>query len=163
VACVSVGEREDERAARQRRSGGQGDKGRVRTWASARRAQIARRRSLDIAWRTGVFVVGLLIIAAGLALLPLPGPGWLIVFLGLGLLATEFTWAKRLLRFARDRVRAWTDWVSRQSIAIRALLAVAAATVVVAAVWGYLAVAGPPGWLPDSATSWLPGVDPAQG
>jgi hypothetical protein len=30
-----------------------------------------------------------------------PGPGWLVIFLGLGLLAAEFVWARRL----RDRIK----------------------------------------------------------
>jgi uncharacterized protein (TIGR02611 family) len=37
-----------------------------------------------------------------------PGPGWLVIFLGLGLLAAEFVWARRLMdRMKResDRVR----------------------------------------------------------
>jgi len=42
----------------------------------------------------------------GLALVPLPGPGWLIVFLGLGIMATEFAWAERLLDFGRRTLRA---------------------------------------------------------
>ncbi len=32
----------------------------------------------------------------GVRLVPLPGPGWLIVFLGLAILGTEFAWARRL-------------------------------------------------------------------
>ena len=27
-----------------------------------------------------------------------PGPGWLVIFLGLGLLAAEFVWAERLMK-----------------------------------------------------------------
>jgi uncharacterized protein (TIGR02611 family) len=37
-----------------------------------------------------------------------PGPGWLVIFLGLSLLAAEFIWARRLMdRMKRqgDRVR----------------------------------------------------------
>ena len=30
-----------------------------------------------------------------------PGPGWLVIFLGLGLLAAEFVWARRLM----DRIK----------------------------------------------------------
>ena len=30
-----------------------------------------------------------------------PGPGWLVIFFGLGLLAAEFVWARRLM----DRIK----------------------------------------------------------
>ena len=33
----------------------------------------------------------------GIVMLVTPGPGWLVIFLGLGLLAAEFVWAKRLM------------------------------------------------------------------
>jgi hypothetical protein len=50
-----------------------------------------------------VLVVGVTIILIGVALLILPGPGWLIIFGGLGLLATEFAWARYILKQARVR------------------------------------------------------------
>jgi uncharacterized protein (TIGR02611 family) len=53
---------------------------------------------------------------------PLPGPGWLIVFLGLGILATEFSWAERLLGFGRRTLRSWLHWLGRQRLAVRALV-----------------------------------------
>lgn len=62
-----------------------------------------RRRTLDFAWRSAVLVLGLVLVIGGIVLLPLPGPGWLVIFLGLGLLATEFSWAARVLHEARHR------------------------------------------------------------
>jgi hypothetical protein len=53
--------------------------------------------------RIVVLVVGLTILLIGVALLVLPGPGWLIIFGGLGLLATEFAWARWILKQARVR------------------------------------------------------------
>ena len=55
-------------------------------------------------------------------LLPLPGPGWLIIFAGLAVLASEFEWAQRLLRYARDQVGRWTDWVQARSRPVQALI-----------------------------------------
>jgi uncharacterized protein (TIGR02611 family) len=40
-------------------------------------------------------------VLVGLLLVPLPGPGWATVFEGLGILATEFRWADRLLRHTK--------------------------------------------------------------
>jgi uncharacterized protein (TIGR02611 family) len=99
-------------------------------------------------YRLGVAVAGVAVVAGGLVLLPLPGPGWLIIFLGLGILASEFAWAARLLSFARATVRGWTRWLSRQPVAVRALLGLVGAVVVVGAVAGYVAWRGVP-FMPD--------------
>jgi uncharacterized protein (TIGR02611 family) len=63
--------------------------------------------SLSEAWRharrTVVFVVGCSIVLIGLALVVLPGPATVVIPLGLAILATEFVWARRLLRKAREQ------------------------------------------------------------
>jgi uncharacterized protein (TIGR02611 family) len=66
-----------------------------------------------------VAVLGALIIAVGVVLLPLPGPGWLIILAGLALLAMEFQWAKRLLRFTRAQLVRWTRLVKEGSWLVR--------------------------------------------
>lgn len=63
-------------------------------------------------WRVAIAIIGLIIVAVGVILLPLPGPGWLIIFLGIGLWATEFAWAHRLLSRARVFLARWTSWVA---------------------------------------------------
>jgi len=57
--------------------------------------------TLKQARRLIVAVVGGTVLLIGLALLVLPGPAFLVIPLGLGILATEFVWARRLL----DRVK----------------------------------------------------------
>ena len=42
-------------------------------------------------------VLGFTLLAMGIAMLVLPGPGWLTIGLGLVILAAEFIWARRLL------------------------------------------------------------------
>ncbi|KAB1645602.1 TIGR02611 family protein [Pseudoclavibacter sp. CFCC 14310] len=49
-------------------------------------------------WRAGVACVGGCVLALGIVLLPLPGPGWIVIFFGLGILATEFAWAAKALK-----------------------------------------------------------------
>lgn len=44
-----------------------------------------------------VGVIGITIIFIGLLLIFLPGPAIIVIPVGLGILATEFTWAKNLL------------------------------------------------------------------
>ena len=61
------------------------------------RARIRANRIADAAWRSVVFFVGFFLIAVGLLLVVLTGPGSLIILIGLFILATEFTWASRFL------------------------------------------------------------------
>jgi uncharacterized protein (TIGR02611 family) len=75
-----------------------------------------------VLWRVLVTLVGVAVIVIGIVLLPLPGPGWLIIFAGIGVLGTEYAWAKRLLTFAREKVRAWTTWAARQNLFVRLLM-----------------------------------------
>ncbi len=75
-------------------------------------------------------------ILVGVLLLPLPGPGWLIIFAGLGLLATEYTWAARLLRQARRLVGDWTRWAARQGLPARIGIGVLGLLVVAGAIAG---------------------------
>ena len=44
------------------------------------------------------------------------GPGWLIIFAALGILATEYAWAARLLGWVRAYVRRWTRWIAEQPL-----------------------------------------------
>lgn len=69
---------------------------------------------LLFAYRLGVGLLGTIIIMVGIVLIPLPGPGWLIVFLGLAVLGTEFSTARRLGAFLKRIVtRAWAWWRAR--------------------------------------------------
>lgn len=72
-------------------------------------------------WRIAVTLVGAAVIAVGIVLLPLPGPGWLIIFAGLGILASEYTWARRLLAFVRRQVTRWSHWLAGQPLWVRLL------------------------------------------
>jgi hypothetical protein len=59
-------------------------------------------------WRVCVLTVGSLVILAGLLISPLPGPGLTILGpLGLGILASEFLWARRIAAQAVRRERTW--------------------------------------------------------
>ena len=61
------------------------------------------------AYRLIVLVVGLTIVAAGVAMFVLPGPGILVLIAGLALLATEFVWARFLLQRAKGYARKAKD------------------------------------------------------
>ena len=53
--------------------------------------------------RGGVFLVGMTLLAAGAAMLVLPGPGIAVILLGLVVLSAEFQWASRALVWVRER------------------------------------------------------------
>lgn len=108
----------------------------------------ARHRTLDVSYRVMVAVLGAAVVVGGIVLIPLPGPGWLIVFGGLAILATEFAWAGRLLDFARRKVRGWTHWVGRQSLLVRGLVGLVGLLFVAGVGWAYVATRGVPTWLP---------------
>ena len=48
-----------------------------------------------------VGVIGLTILLIGVAMTVLPGPAFIVIPVGLGILATEFAWARRTIRRAR--------------------------------------------------------------
>lgn len=53
--------------------------------------------------RFAVTIVGAALLVLGAALMVLPGPGILIIVAGLAVLATEYVWARRLLKTARGK------------------------------------------------------------
>jgi uncharacterized protein (TIGR02611 family) len=107
-------------------------------------------------YRVVVALAGATVIVLGMVLLPLPGPGWVIIFLGLGIWASEFRWAARLLRWVRARVVAWARWLSRRSPMVRAAFTLVLTILVLGAVSAsYLAWRGVPAWVP----AWVPLVD----
>jgi hypothetical protein len=52
--------------------------------------------------RVVIAVVGTTVVLFGLALLVLPGPAFVVIPIGLAILATEFAWARRVLRIVRE-------------------------------------------------------------
>lgn len=85
--------------------------------------------------RIGVAVLGGVVLLLGIIAIPYPGPGWLIVFAGLGILATEFEWAKRTLGYARAKYDAWQDWLREQSRFVKVSFWLLTAAVVITTIW----------------------------
>ncbi len=83
-------------------------------WLGSVRAAVRRLPGGWLVWRVFVTLAGLIVIAIGAVLIPLPGPGWLIVFLGLGIWSTEYAWAQRLSLRVRREVGRWWTWLARQ-------------------------------------------------
>jgi uncharacterized protein (TIGR02611 family) len=75
------------------------------------------------------------LLIAGIIMIPFPGPGWLVVFVGLGILATEFVWAQRVLDHAKSKYDAWQKWLRQQRFAIQALVWLATCVIVIVTIW----------------------------
>lgn len=88
-----------------------------------------------LALKIGVGVLGGLVVALGIVLIPFPGPGWAIVILGLAIWAVEFVWARHLLQFTKRHVQAWTHWVLKQSLPVRAVIGLVGFVFICAVVW----------------------------
>lgn len=85
--------------------------------------------------KTVVGIAGGLVLIIGIIAIPYPGPGWLIVFTGLAILATEFNWAQRVLDVAKGKYDAWQDWLKHQNTAVKVLVWCITAAVVVVTIW----------------------------
>ena len=57
--------------------------------------------NVKVVKRAIVSVVGATVLLIGIALLVLPGPAFIVIPVGLAILATEYAWARRWLRKAR--------------------------------------------------------------
>jgi hypothetical protein len=68
--------------------------------------------NIKVARRVIVSVIGATTLLFGIALLVLPGPAFIVIPLGLAILATEYAWARRWLKKVRQMA---TDVVSRRS------------------------------------------------
>lgn len=103
---------------------------------------IKRSRPLHVSWQVGVFIVGLAVVVAGIIMLPLPGPGWLVIFGGMAIWATEFVWAQLVLRWTKRKVteaaqRALDPKVRRRNIILTTIGLVIIAVLVGVYVWKF--------------------------
>ncbi|MFH8681514.1 TIGR02611 family protein [Streptomyces lydicus] len=103
---------------------------------------IKRSRPLHLSWQVGVFVVGLAVVVGGVIMLPLPGPGWLVIFAGMAVWATEFVWAQLVLRWAKRKVteatqKALDPKVRRRNIILTTIGVVIIAALLAVYVWKF--------------------------
>ena len=127
------------------------------------RERIRSRRSLDTAWRTLVFTLGLTLLLAGVLMLVIPGPGWATIILGLVVLASEFTWATRVLDPVKEAARRASEAALDPRRRRRNLILGAIAGVLIGiATWWYLATYGttiqPIMAVLDSVLAWFRGL-----
>lgn len=107
---------------------------RARRWARWR-DRLRDHRKAEFVYRIGVGIVGLAVFVVGIVAIPYPGPGWAIVFVGLGILATEFEWARRLLAYAKERYDKVMAWFRARHWSVQVLGGIFTALVVVGTLW----------------------------
>lgn len=77
------------------------------------RGVIERYPWLNLVYKVIVTILGVLVVIVGAILIPLPGPGWLIVFIGMTILGSEYHWARRLTSWLRMQLaKFWAWWKS---------------------------------------------------
>jgi len=79
-------------------------------WMAKWRNLIRRYPWLNLTYKIIVTALGVAIVILGLILVPLPGPGWLIVFIGLTVLGSEFHWARRFTSWLRMQLAKFWYW-----------------------------------------------------
>ncbi|MFC8366122.1 TIGR02611 family protein [Streptomyces griseorubiginosus] len=103
---------------------------------------IKSRRLLHLSWQVLVFVIGLAVVVAGIIMLPLPGPGWVVIFAGMAIWATEFVWAQLVLRWTKRKVteaaqRALDPRVRRRNIILTSIGLVVIAAILGVYLWKF--------------------------
>lgn len=63
--------------------------------------------------KPAVFIIGWIVVLAGVAMLVLPGPGWAAIFVGFAILATEFASAQKVHHWLVARLKTALDWAKR--------------------------------------------------
>jgi uncharacterized protein (TIGR02611 family) len=62
-------------------------------------------KSIKRVKRLLIAVMGFTVLLIGIAMIVLPGPAFIVIPVGLGILATEFIWARRLLKKVKLKYR----------------------------------------------------------
>ena len=85
--------------------------------------------------KIAIGVIGVLVLLLGIVMIPYPGPGWLVVIAGMGILSTEFIWAKNLREFTVKYYDRWLEWYKRQNLSVKIIFAAGTCAVVLLSIW----------------------------
>jgi uncharacterized protein (TIGR02611 family) len=109
--------------------------------AQRMREKLAERREEHVqrgtSYRIVFAVAGVIVTLAGLAMLLLPGPAFLIIPIGLAMLALEFAWAERALDHALDKA----DVAQRKAAQTTRAQRILAATAIALGIAAFVAAA----------------------
>jgi uncharacterized protein (TIGR02611 family) len=104
------------------------------------RARQAEHRRRGRMYRAGFVLLGVLILLAGIAMLALPGPAFVVIPIGLAILSLEFAWAERLLEQAlvkgeEARRKAADATPAQKALSAAAIVCAIAAAATAAILW----------------------------
>lgn len=100
------------------------------------RYQRHRHGKYGLLWGWGTLIIGWVVFLAGIVMIPLPGQGWLVTFLGIGILALEQKWAVHALDRGIALYERWLAWYRKQSLGMKGTVWVGVCAVVLAATGG---------------------------
>lgn len=75
-----------------------------------RKHQGLKKKKYGFLVRPGVLVFGWIVVIVGIITIPFPGPGWLTVFVGIGILSLELHWASKLLAWGVRQYDRFFSW-----------------------------------------------------
>jgi uncharacterized protein (TIGR02611 family) len=118
------------------------DSGEQVTRAQQMRERLAERRAAHVRrgrfYRIGFAIAGATVTLVGIAMLVTPGPAFVVIPIGLAMLALEFAWAERLLDRALDQAEIAQRKAAETTRAQRIIGGLATALVVGAALAAWL-------------------------
>lgn len=71
------------------------------------------KRTVKLLRKVAIGTVGFALIIIGVILIPLPGPGFLVIVAGLFVLSLEFEWAERYLDKAKQKLKQLRNKIDR--------------------------------------------------
>ena len=97
------------------------------------RAFMVKNPATLLVWHLLIISVGLVFLISGLIMLIVPGPGTLFIILGIFVLSTEYSWAKRAMGQIRSIIETASRWwqdptlrrIRRQTLVIFGLVVAA--------------------------------------
>jgi len=104
------------------------------------RSRQEQHKQRGVIYRGAFMVAGLVVLAAGIAMLALPGPAFIVIPIGLAILALEFAWAEHLLERAlvkgeEAKRKAAAATPAQKLLSAVAIACAAAAAVAAALIW----------------------------
>jgi uncharacterized protein (TIGR02611 family) len=74
-------------------------------WVRTIFARLRLHQAPEVIRKVVIGVIGATVLLIGIALIVLPGPAFIVIPIGLGILATEFIWARRAFKRGRILVK----------------------------------------------------------
>ena len=86
------------------------DRGKMSGAYQSVRSFMAKTPVTFLVWHLLVVTIGLVFLVAGIVMLVVPGPGTLFIVLGIFVLSTEYTWAKRAMGPIKSIIEISSKW-----------------------------------------------------